>query len=665
MPKLTLTDLTSLTNQTSAISTINANNALIEALAELLVSRDGTAPNTMTADLDINSKKLLNVASGTAAADGVNYAQLTAATGQVPGNSMLWETATADSDQGAGKVWGNAATASITILYVDDADVPGADISTWVQTWDNSTNSSSRGYITVVQKADGDNYAIFEVDGAVTDASGYTKIPVNYIVGDGTLADADAISVHFTRTGDVGTDGKDPFPTFTFDSSTTMGDPGAGDFRLNNATLASVTSMAIDATTSQTGNPDLSDYIATWDDSTSTIKGHLLIAKEAESANFAWYTISAVTDNTGWLQVTLTHVDSAGSFSNTDSCNVGFIRTGDKGDTGSTGSTGATGATGSVGGGIPMAWESTTTDTDQGAAKVWLNHGTASSATVFYIDDVEDGGANINTLVDSWDDSTHSAIKGTLKISKNSDVSNFHIYNISGTVVSASTYSKIGVTHVVSNGTISDADEVSVFFTRSGDDGSGALDNIVEDTTPQLGGDLDCNSSQIQWSKGADVASATALAVLTDGNYFDVTGTTTVTSINTTGGAGTLIKLHFDGAVTLTHHSSNLILAGATNFTTEAGDEVEFVEYDTGKYRMTGWSLAGTAPGGGGGGAFLGEGASGASVGDSGDIIRVNQQTLDTSQTMVATDNGSAAGPVAIASGVTLTISSGATFTVI
>ena len=189
--------------------------------------------------------------------------------------------------------------------------------------------------------------------------------------------------------------------------------------------------------------------------------------------------------------------------------------------------------------------------------------------------------------------------------------------------------------------------------------------DLVNDTSPQLGGDLDCNGAQVQWSKGADVASATALAVLTDGNYFDVTGTTTVTSINTTGGAGTLIKLHFDDAVILTHHSTNLILAGAANFTTEAGDEVEFVEYDTGKYRMTGWSLAGTAPGGGGGGAFLGEGASGASVGDSGDIIRVNQQTLDTSQTMSATDNGSCAGPFSVASGVTLTINSGATFTVI
>ena len=189
--------------------------------------------------------------------------------------------------------------------------------------------------------------------------------------------------------------------------------------------------------------------------------------------------------------------------------------------------------------------------------------------------------------------------------------------------------------------------------------------DVVGDTSPQLGGDLDCNGAQIQWSKGADVASASALAVLTDGNYFDITGTTTVTSINTTGGAGTLIKLHFDDAVILTHHSTNLILAGAANFTTEAGDEVEFVEYDTGKYRMTGWSLAGTAPGGGGGGAFLGEGASGASVGNSGDIIRVNQQTLDTSQTMAATDNGSCAGPFSVASGATLTVTSGATFTVI
>lgn len=125
---------------------------------------------------------------------------------------------------------------------------------------------------------------------------------------------------------------------------------------------------------------------------------------------------------------------------------------------------------------------------------------------------------------------------------------------------------------------------------------STSLSDIVDDTTPQLGGDLDCNGAQIQWSQGADVASATALPVLTDGNYFDITGTTTVTSIDTTGGAGTQIKLHFDDILILTHHATNLVLPTGANITTAAGDEVEFVEYAAGDYRCTGYLKAdGTA----------------------------------------------------------------------
>ena len=72
------------------------------------------------------------------------------------------------------------------------------------------------------------------------------------------------------------------------------------------------------------------------------------------------------------------------------------------------------------------------------------------------------------------------------------------------------------------------------------------LATVLSDTSPQLGGDLDCNGAQVQWSKGADVASGTALAVLTDGNYFDVTGTTTVTSINTTGVPDTTVNSSAD-----------------------------------------------------------------------------------------------------------------------
>ena len=39
---------------------------------------------------------------------------------------------------------------------------------------------------------------------------------------------------------------------------------------------------------------------------------------------------------------------------------------------------------------------------------------------------------------------------------------------------------------------------------------------------------LQSNGKQLQLSKGADIASASALPLLTDGNFFDVTGTTTI-----------------------------------------------------------------------------------------------------------------------------------------
>jgi len=104
------------------------------------------------------------------------------------------------------------------------------------------------------------------------------------------------------------------------------------------------------------------------------------------------------------------------------------------------------------------------------------------------------------------------------------------------------------------------------------------------------------------WAKGADVASASALTLGADGNYFDITGTTSITSI-TTIGVGTVVKLQFDGALTLTHHATDLILPGAANITTAAGDEAEFIEYATGDWRCTNYQVAATAPGGGGAGA--------------------------------------------------------------
>jgi len=84
--------------------------------------------------------------------------------------------------------------------------------------------------------------------------------------------------------------------------------------------------------------------------------------------------------------------------------------------------------------------------------------------------------------------------------------------------------------------------------------------------------------------KGADLASASTISPGDDGNFFDVTGTTTITAIATTGIIGTEITLQFDGVLTLTHHATDLILPTGLDITTQAGDTAIFREYASGDW---------------------------------------------------------------------------------
>ena len=65
------------------------------------------------------------------------------------------------------------------------------------------------------------------------------------------------------------------------------------------------------------------------------------------------------------------------------------------------------------------------------------------------------------------------------------------------------------------------------------------------------------------------------------------------------------------------------------------------------------------------GGKFKGErGVTGDSAG-TGDIFRVHEQTLNRDVTIDATENGLCAGPLTIASGVTLTVTSGGSTSIV
>lgn len=93
---------------------------------------------------------------------------------------------------------------------------------------------------------------------------------------------------------------------------------------------------------------------------------------------------------------------------------------------------------------------------------------------------------------------------------------------------------------------------------------------------------------------------------------------------------------------TATNGSDVVLTVGAA-----ADDVLEILAFTT-------FEVAGSA----GGGLFKGEnGTSGNTSTGAGDIFRVHEQTLNTNVTIASTENALAAGPLTIASGVTLTVS--------
>ena len=87
-----------------------------------------------------------------------------------------------------------------------------------------------------------------------------------------------------------------------------------------------------------------------------------------------------------------------------------------------------------------------------------------------------------------------------------------------------------------------------------------------------------------EWSKGANIASATAVTVGLDGNFFHITGVATITSFSSVQ-AGTVIALEFDDACTTTYNATSLILAGLESQTWAAGDILVLISEGSGNWR--------------------------------------------------------------------------------
>lgn len=248
------------------------------------------------------------------------------------------------ADPGSGKfLFNNATFLSATELLISETDGNANALSGLLATLDDSTSSNK--CLIIAQKTGGAALFAFYITAALTDNGDYDTFPITPIATSGVIADGDTFYLTFARVGNIGTTGatgatgRELALQYLFNTSTSNANPGAGKLALNNATLASATALYINETDNDTNV--LSALLATWDDSTSTIKGRLFIHSPGTPTIFAFYDITGtITDNGAWDTFTIAHVASGGTFTDDMPITAVFIPAGNVGATGAAGPTG-------------------------------------------------------------------------------------------------------------------------------------------------------------------------------------------------------------------------------------------------------------------------------------------------------------------------------------
>src|ERR1700761_7275017 len=76
MAKLTLTDLSNLQNESTTITTLKQNNDATEVVMENTLSLDGTQPNAMRSNFDMNNYKIINLPDAVSDQEPATFSQL-------------------------------------------------------------------------------------------------------------------------------------------------------------------------------------------------------------------------------------------------------------------------------------------------------------------------------------------------------------------------------------------------------------------------------------------------------------------------------------------------------------------------------------------------------------------------------------------------------------
>lgn len=492
--------------------------------------------------------------TGSAGATGATGA--TGSAGPTVAIGFNFSSTTTDSAPGSGSFrLNNATAASATTAYFDNNERGGTNVSAWLDTFDDSGNASLRGVLLLTDPAASTTFRIYNVTGSVVDGTGYRKVTIAHVAGNGSFTNGNQVSVWFLPRGPAG-DGD----LSSANNLSDLASPKTGydNISVNGSDVASASTIDLD---SATGN--LVDVTGT-----TTITAITLSSGRERTVRF-----------TGAL--TLTHgaslvlpgganiTTAAGDFAIFRGYAAGVVRC-----------VLYTKATG-------KAVITTVTASDISAsvlaALAFGPFTSIASATTTDLSTVATIGATIT---------------GTTTITSLGTGANLlRVVKFSG----ALTLTHNATTLILPGGAniTTAADDTAILLS----DGSGNWTCVSYQkasgkavVTTVTASDISAAVlAALAFGPFTSIASASTTDLSTVATIgASITGTTTITSFGT--GANLLRIGKFAGALTLTHNATSLILPGGANITTAAGDRFIALSDGSGNWTVVNYTKANGTP---------------------------------------------------------------------
>lgn len=250
---------------------------------------------------------------------------------------------------------------------------------------------------------------------------------------------------------------------YAFDASTVEADPGDGEFRLNHATLASVTEIYLSNTDAwQVDQSNVYETISV---------GQVVRLSKigAQGVTIVATVASEPTVGVEFTTIPVTVLSSGGAFVAADTTSFELM----------SGSNGEPGDPGAVGPntGYDFAFDTGTADAHPGAGLIRVNNATLASATFTYISKTDRVGNSQGDQIGAWDDSTNAAHLGTLRVFDVATKTKGYTAEVTTAFTDGTSYWKIphASISVLSGGAPSASDVLAVMWSRTGNKGTDGL----------------------------------------------------------------------------------------------------------------------------------------------------------------------------------------------